>query len=341
MKQNSYVKISDEIHPKHESVKLFYSELNEPDKLDITIIDEIIEINKKIGIIDMGGAWKFYNNNTRKNYVKALHNNDRVELAKLLPSLFQNECSSAIITPSINKLKDFNLSSQMCWDLDALAEFSDLEYNYSLLNTPDIGAPFGVEVEGNKILPDSARHLFFAEKIKTLADEDDSNVLEIGGGYGGLIYFLNKLNFKNTYFNIDIPETLFICYYYLRKNNIKCEFLTVNKPIKKDTVYLIPSIVYKDVIKDIKFNVFFNSASLSEMDSKVCFDYVNMLNKKCPKYILHCNSNYLAFPDSKIHIEVLAKDFPIDTNLYRLVYKNISPFQGASGRYRIFLYELN
>ena len=341
MKQNTYVKISTDTHPKQGSVKVFYSELNKPDELDFKIIDEIIEINKEIGIIDMGGEWKFHNNNTRKDYVRALHNNNREELAKLLPSLFQNQCSSAIITPSINIVKDFNLSSQMCWDLDALAEFSDSEYNYSLLNTPTIGAPFGIEVEGNIILPDSARHLFFAEKIKTLADEDDSNVLEIGGGYGGLIYFLNKLNFENSYFNIDIPETLFICYYYLRKNNINCEFLTGKKPIKKGTVYLIPSTVYEDVIKNINFNVFFNSASLSEMDNKVCFDYVNMVNKKCPKYIFHCNSNYLAFPDSKIHIEVLAKDFPIDTNLYRIVYKSISPFQGASGRYRIFLYELN
>lgn len=343
IKQNTYVKISNEIHPKQASVKIFYSKLNEPDKLDFKIIDEIIEINKEIGKIDMGGEWKFHNNITRKDYVTALHNHDKQKLAKLLPSLFQNQCSSAMISPSINIVKDFNLSSQMCWDLDALAEFSESKYKYSFLDTPKIGSPFGLNIEGYKILPDSARHLFFAEKVKNLAykNKNKDNVLEIGGGYGGLIYFLKKLNYKETYFNIDIPESLYVCYYYLRKNNINCEFLTGKKAIKKDTVYLIPSSVYKDVVKNINFNIFFNSASLSEMDKEVCFGYLKMVNKKRPKYIFHCNSNYLAFPDSKIHIEVLAKNFPIDPNLYNIVYKHISPFQGASGRYRIFLYELN
>ena len=76
------------------------------------------------------------------------------------------------------------------------------------------------------------------------------------------------------------------------------------------------------------------------MQKSVCFEYLEMVNNHKPKYIFHHNSNYLTFPDSKIHIEVLAKDFPIDHDSYKLVYKHISPFQGGSGRYRIFLYEL-
>ena len=339
MKQNSYVKISNDLHPQWESFKMFYSNLNIPDELDFKIVDEILKFNKEIGSIDMGGAWRFYNENTRKDYTTALHNGDRDVLANLFSSLFQNECSSAIITPSINKVKDFNLSNQMCWDLDALAEFSNLEYDYPILNASNVGAPFGIEVNGNKILPDSARHLFFAEKVKHLAEKKNQNILEIGGGYGGLAYFLNKLNFKNTYFNIDLPETLFICYYYLRKNKINCEFLTNVKKIKKGVFYLIPSIDYEKIVRNIEFGVFFNSASLSEMDKKIAFNYIEMINKKQPKYILHCNSNYLAFPNSKIHIEILAKNFPINKKSYELVYKYISPFQGASGRYRIFLYK--
>lgn len=340
MKQKTYVKISNQLHPDFGSVKRFNSSINIPDNIDYEIIDEIIEINKKIGTIDMGGAWKYYNENTRKDYVDALRSNNREVLANLLPSLFQNCCSSAIITPSINVAEDNNLSSQMLWDLDALAEFSNYNYDISILNTPIVGAPFGIEVDSNIILPDSARHLFFAEKLKELSDESKGNILEIGGGYGGLIYFFKKINYSYTYFNIDLPETLFVCYYYLRKNNIDCEFLLSNQTIKKGTVYLIPSIVYQDVAKNINFDVFFNSASLSEMDKDVCNNYIEMVNKIKPKYIFHCNSNFLAFPDSIIHLEVLAKDFPIDKDSYKLVYKYISPFQGASGTYRQFLYKI-
>lgn len=339
MKQKNYIRLSNELHPDWRSLSRFCSEKNQPDAIDYQIVDEIIELNKIIGPIDMGGAWKFYNENTRKNYVEALRNHDRETLSNLLPSFFQNECSSAIITPSINVGKYFNLPNQMMWDLDALSEFSINEYDLAVLNTPKIGSPFGIELDGNKILPDSARHLFFAEKLYNLSLENSSSILEIGGGYGGLIYFLKKfLGFNQNYFNIDLPETLFVCYYYLRKNNIPCEFLFDSKPLKDGLVYLIPSVVYEDIVQNIEFDVFFNSASLSEMSKKVCFKYIEMLNKKSPKYILHCNSNFLAFPDSKIHLEILARDFPIDPSLYELLYKHISPFQGASGRYRIFQY---
>ena len=338
MKQISYIRISDHLHPEWKKPSRFYSELNKPDTIDYQIVDEIIKLNKIIGAIDMGGAWKFYNENTRKNYVSALRNNDRETLANLLPSFFQNECSSAIITPSINVAKDFNLANQMMWDLDAFSEFTNNDYDLSILNTPNIGSPFGIELNENKILPDSARHLFFAEKLNNLSNGTNSNILEIGGGYGGLIYFLKKIGFNENYFNIDLPETLFVCYYYLRKNNIPCEFLIDEKPLKKGVVYLIPSILYNDVVSNIEFDIFFNSASLSEMDKKICFNYIEMVNKKSPDHILHCNSNFLAFPDSKIHIEVLARDFPFDSKTYNLIYQHVSPFQGASGRYRIFQY---
>ena len=125
-------------------------------------------------------------------------------------------------------------------------------------------------------------------------------------------------------------------YYLIAINSY--EQILDEKPLKKGVVYLIPSILYNDVVSNIEFDIFFNSASLSEMDKKICFNYIEMVNKKSPDHILHCNSNFLAFPDSKIHIEVLARDFPFDSKTYNLIYQHVSPFQGASGRYRIFQY---
>ena len=56
-------------------------------------------------------------------------------------------------------------------------------------------------------------------------------------------------------------------------------------------------------------------------------------------FISDNNSNFLAFPDSVRHIEILGKDFPIDFSIYSKIYQCISPFQGASGRYREFYFE--
>ena len=122
---------------------------------------------------------------------------------------------------------------------------------------------------------------------------------------------------------------------------LACLFARIPARIFEGVFYFIPSNEYQNLINNISFDVFFNCASLSEMDKSIAFGYINTLNKIQPKHILHCNSNYLAFPNSKIHVEILAKDFPIDSNSYKLEFKYISPFQGASGRYRIFYYKLN
>ena len=58
-----------------------------------------------------------------------------------------------------------------------------------------------------------------------------------------------------------------------------------------------------------------------------------------PEYIYHENSNFLLFPKSKRHIEILGDEFKIDKKKYNLEYINISPFSGGSGRYREFFYK--
>ena len=117
MKQNSYVRISDVIHQDTSLATYFQADPNIHDEDDYLIVDEIININKFIGSKDPGGAWKYFNENTRKEYVDALNNNDRETLVRLLPNLFQNCCSSAMITPSINKVSNSNLASQMLWNV--------------------------------------------------------------------------------------------------------------------------------------------------------------------------------------------------------------------------------
>ena len=208
--------------------------------------------------------------------------------------------------------------------------------NDDILFSSNIGAPYGLNIDNKILSPDSPRHLYFANKLLKY----NTDILEIGGGYGGLIYFLYKLGFNNTYYNVDLPETLYVCYYFLRKHNIKCKLVTnANFDIEKGTVYLIPHFLFDKIQDKIHFDTFFNANSLSEMDLHYVNHYFRIINNKKPKYILHSNSNFLAFPDSVRHIEILGKDFPIDFSIYSKIYQCISPFQGASGRYREFYFE--
>ena len=339
MKQFNYIKINASKY-KNSDLKFFRNEIKNPKDEDLKIANDILKFHSEIGSIDMGGAWKYYNENTRSQYVSALAEKNDNLLAFQLCNMFQTECSSAIITPSINVSNDHDLISQMSWDLDSCAEFTRNKYKLDILESGDTGSSFGVIRDNIKILPDSPRHLYFADLLMSRIQNSNENILEIGGGYGGLVYFLKKIGFNGTYFNIDLPETLFVSYYYLRKKGYKVNLISKKSEIKKGEINLIPSNFYNKLIKEIDFSVFFNSASLSEMSQDICFNYIKAINLKMPRDVIHCNSNYLAFPNSKIHVEILAKDFPWDSN-YKLISQYISPFQGASGRYRVYLYETN
>ena len=336
MKQMSYVRVSNETHPFSGGNKIDQANLNLPDLIDFKIIEEIIDVNKLLGLEDVGGEWRYLNEIKRSTYIDALISNDSKSLVDLFINFFQANCGYGIMTPSFSEINQYDLESQILWDLDALHEFSEMEFDDNILFSSKIGAPYGLSI-GNKIIsPDSPRHLYFAQKLLKF----NNDILEISGGYGGVIYFLNKLGFNKTYYNVDLPETLYISYYFLRKNNINCKLVTSdNFQIEEGTVYLIPHFLLSKIQEKIHFDTFFNANSLSEMDVNYVNQYFKIINNKRPHYILHSNSNFLVFPDSERHIEVLGKDFPIDYSYYKKIYQFISPFQGASGRYREFFYQ--
>ena len=190
---------------------------------------------------------------------------------------------------------------------------------------------------------DTPRHDYYSSKILNLLDSVKKKkkfLVEIGGGYGGLILQLLKRNFQDIYINIDIPETLLINYYFLRKyTKKKIVICDLKKPAKfnNQNIYLATRSYFSKL--KINIDVVFNSNSFSEMsknDVKYYFKYINYFKSK---YIYHQNSNVLLFPNSLRHIEILAKDFPINKKKYKLILKNMSMFGSGSGRYREYLYK--
>ena len=188
------------------------------------------------------------------------------------------------------------------------------------------------------------RHYYFAQKIVNLIGIKEKNknlIIEIGGGYGGLAKILKLSKLNHIFIGIDLIETLLIQYYFLKKQGIKVKIINKVKDIKKDFINLVPYDYSEDFLKNIhNCSLLFNSRSFSEMSLKVLKKYFNLINNYLkPSYIYHENSNYLLFPKSKRHIEILGNKFPIDKNNYKLINLSISPFLGGGGRYREFLYK--
>ena len=143
-------------------------------------------------------------------------------------------------------------------------------------------------------------------------------------------------------------ETLLINYYFTKKwsyisgKNIKIKWVLDGAISSEDKdeydLILVPATSHENIRVD--FDVAYNANSFSEMSSQDINRYFETIRKNKPEYIFHQNSNYrLWVTSSRGHVEVLAEDFPIPPE-YRLLYQAISPWTGAGGRYREYLYTL-
>ena len=344
LKKFGFVKIQEQPHKLSYKYKLTNHKLRIPDKKDVQIVKQILNffVNTKKKLEFFGGEWQYLNNSKRSDYIKALLKNDLKKLTLIFSNLFRNDASYGMVTPSYketgNKEK---FKSQILQDIDTSIEFSNLKYLKQISLDKNIGNPFGILIKNKVIVPDVARHFYFANKIKNyLKKKKKIKFLEIGGGYGGLAKILLNFNKKITYFSIDLLEGCFIQYYFLKKSGFKVNLVKEIKDIKQNQINLISFDNKFKILKKIgKCDFVFNSRSFSEMNINTMNMYSNIINNFVkPNYIYHENSNFLLFPKSKRHIEILGKEFKFNKK-YNLEYNNISPFCGGSGRYREFFYK--
>ncbi|MFA7288395.1 MAG: putative sugar O-methyltransferase [Melioribacteraceae bacterium] len=339
--RKTFPQISKFNHPNRDYNSLYIpTVLLPPTKEDEFLAKEIIELYSCILRKQTTGEWSFIDNFKRKEYLRCLIEKDVKSLSKLLRNFFITDISYGLVSPSVEEFNDQNLDIILA-DLDATEEFAPFPKINDISSSKQIGNPFGLDNSESVILPDSPRHFYFASQLLNLSTQSGkSGILEIGGGYGGVISMLRKLKCNSPYINIDLPETGLICYYYLKKLGIRVEFLTdFVDDFKSNTCYIIPNYMLKLFNYD-SMGVVFNSNSLSEMTEETIIDYFSFIQRDIkPDYIYHQNSNFVLFPESVRHIEIISDNFPINLNIYEMIYKMISPFHGGSGRYRIYLYK--
>ena len=342
LEKTCFVKIQEERHKLSYKYKLTNDKLRIPDKKDIQIAKEIFNFfcktKKKFKIF--GGEWEYLNKIKRPKYIKTLIKSDIKKLTLIFSNLFRNDISYGIVTPSYKDISNKEkFKSQILQDINTSIEFSNLKYLKQISLNKNIGNPFGIYTKNKVIMPDTPRHFYFANKIKDYVKKGNNfKILEIGGGYGGLAKILFSYNKKITYFSVDLLEGCLIQYYFLKKSGLKVNLVKEIKDIKLNQINLITFDKELKILKKIgKCDFVFNSRSFSEMNNAIVNRYTNVINSFIkPKYIYHENSNFLLFPKSKRHLEILGKDIKFNKKKYNLEHFNISPFCGGGGRYREF-----
>jgi hypothetical protein len=213
-----------------------------------------------------------------------------------------------------------------------------------VVDLPNVGNPFGYKINGHIVSTAQFKLHYHSQQVYNLIrDFEKPVVAEIGGGFGGIPYYLFKMGFNGTYLDFDIPETLILSEYFLQKslpdkkiliyNGQEC--VTLNDINNNYDIILMPNFMLKN-IPDSCVDIVINTRSFCEMPTETLEEYMLQIDRICRKYLYHDNANYKSHP-----YEIPAYEFPIPSS-FKLLTKVKSLWYGgntAKNRWVEYLYE--
>jgi hypothetical protein len=135
-------------------------------------------------------------------------------------------------------------------------------------------------------------HLGIAARVRAVAGSC-GRVFELGSGYGGLARVLKLLYPEAQIVLCDLPETLYLCWVYLRRHFPNARFATVveaEAATTADADFLFTPAQAAKAISGSAFDVAINAASLSEMTQDACDYYIDLIQNHIDlKYFFHIN----------------------------------------------------
>lgn len=348
--RKSFASLESKVHPDANLAKFdFLDPSITLDKSDLQIASELVEILEKISTDKFAngcGEWNWLQNNKQSNFIAVLNSKNIENIANKLRCMFKNDATYGYLSPSFLDVKTNldSVKSDILANVDTCFEFTKIDSIDKLGSPPNVGSPYGLKLQEQLIiLPDTPRHYYYAFNIKEqLYGNISPFIIEVGGGYGGLCKIIKTEIPGATICDIDLLPPLITAYYYLRKSGKAVQFIDDISQVQVGKVNLLPSDLFDSKKKSrIRPNLVFNSRSLCEMSEVTCSKYIDFVNKSDAEYFYHENSNFVLFPDSERHIELMADSFNVNTAKYNLSWKCITPFTGGKGRYREYMFALD
>jgi putative sugar O-methyltransferase len=252
--------------------------------------------NKK----EIHGIW---NENLKikfNKFTSALLSKDKSKLNKIFNNMFRLPISEGLCVG----YEDFRSYKNLFHKIyikyqfnNYLKELKKNKVNLRMLQFENIGNPAGVVFKKNIFSIDTLRHANQAFTIAELTSNiKEPKILEIGGGLGGTCYQYNysfNNNKKIKYYLVDILEVLILAGYFLHKKPgliFPNNYTKKNKSAKKK-IFLIPK-NNLNLLKNIKFDLVFNSCSLGEMDKKDCYNYEKIIDFHTKKNSIFYHINH-------------------------------------------------
>ena len=308
-------------------------------------------LKKNSFLTNPDGAWGNIKPLWEQRYIPALESGDLRGLLDLMRNFFRNELSAGLISHvSERNPSGFDhegVNGKIVCDLVACARRHP-EVQLAQLEIPCIGNPYGLGIEHHLIVPDAPRHYSHAKKIIQLMSEVEyPRILEIGAGYGGVLYMLQSLMAGKRYQYVicDLECVLFIALYFLQTSKAilnypeRISFVCDpddwnNEDITRADIILVPATLLSS-LSEHRFDLVYNSNSFSEMDGHTLKRYFDFINVIAPQYIFLMANLWggLAFDYPTIKLS----DFPISED-YKVAEWCYAPWIAGAGKSKEVVY---
>lgn len=235
---------------------------------------------------------------------RALAEYDFDVLRRIYRNFFRNESSTGLAGLPLGQMKSGTPASkafkQLCL-IDGLHRV-DLwksktagRFGLSDLDPPKIGNPFGIVIDDVFVRNGSEDQNYCAHRIvDLLASANSPVVAEIGGGFGGMAYFLIRDCPGLTYVDFDVPETIALASYYLlsafpeTKATLYGEAELCAETLQSSQIILMPAFAIPD-LPACSVDVAFNARVLSDLSTPSLHRYLAEIVRTTHGYLFHLN----------------------------------------------------
>jgi putative sugar O-methyltransferase len=264
--------------------------------------------------------------------MKALLAEDVGELQRMYQNFFRDPCGTGLVgfSPSILKvcfgenIKGIYRKFVLCDALhrsDLWRKRTNNIYSADVLASPIVGNPYGYFMDGVFVRQGGEYQHYYSHAISQLLPSGGNQVVELGGGYGGLAYYLNRDNPSVTYIDFDLPEMLALATYYLMKTLPNLQISLYGETNFPNEALLAPGIVMMPSFEIVKMPsksaaVSFNSYSLAEMSPSTIRVYIDQIARITNANFLHINHNRRA--------ELSADKFGIEDHGFKLISRELA-----------------
>ena len=260
--------------------------------------------------------WQAVRQESLRPVQKALAGSDYAALQTMYRNFFRDPCSAGLIgvpfhisqAHAVEHLRDlyrrFYLSDALhridYWTAQTAGRFALPE-----LTGPGLGNPFGLSIAETFVSTGAEYQHFYAHKICGLLASNCATVVEIGGGFGGLAYFLLRERPSFRYLDFDVPESLALTSYYLLKSFPNLRFLLYGEEeltrtsFEKFDVILMP-VFELGKVPAKSVDLAFSSHAITSLAPQAMQEYLNEVARFTRELFLYVGNGPESLPIEKL-----------------------------------------